>query len=147
MKITALVNLIAVSLLILIQSNLTFAQETLESPGSEIFQDAEKVLVKLSNQSPIVKKTTLTKLDSSVFFVNTSKDALLTIAIDFGKHKSHCSSGNLKWYKEEGILRSNEPIAPKDFAVMCFPESGTYNVSVYGLKNDGKAEITQVVVP
>lgn len=123
------------------------AQETLIPPPAEVLQDAEKVLVKLSNSSPIPKQTKLSKLDSSIFFVNSSNDALLTLSIDFGKRKAHCASGNMKWFKDEGVLRSNEPIAPKDFAVTCFPESGTYNVSVYGLKNDASAVITQVVVP
>ena len=123
------------------------AQETLSPPQFEVLQDAEKIIVKLSSLNTIPKQTRLSKLDSSIFFVNTTKDALLTIAIDFGKHKAHCASGNMKWFKDEGVLRSSEPIAPKDFAVMCFPESGIYNVSVYGLKNDGTATITQVIVP
>lgn len=132
---------------ILLYASFANAQETLNSPQTEILQDAEKILVKLSSLNTIPKSTMLSKLDSSVFFLNSTKNSLLTISIDFGKRKAHCASGNMKWFKDEGILKSSEPLAPKDFAVMCFPESGIYNVSVYGLKNDGTATITQVIVP
>ena len=132
---------------ILLYASFANSQETLNSPHTEILQDAEKILVKLSSLNTIPKSTMLSKLDSSVFFLNSTKDSLLTISINFGKRKAHCASGNMKWFKDEGILKSSEPLAPKDFAVMCFPESGIYNVSVYGLKNDGTATITQVIVP
>ena len=109
------------------------------------FQEAEKVIVKIAN--PLPKQIKLNKLDASVFFVNTTSDSLITLAISFEKRKVHCSSPNMKWSKEDRVLRSSEAISPKDFAVMCFPDSGTYNVSIYGLNKDGSASITKVIVP
>ena len=104
----------------------------------------EKEVVKITRKGPVPPKLVLTKVDSSVFFVNATADDLLTISIDFGSHKPHCASSNMK-YDEKGIIRSNKPIAPKDFAIACFPEPGTYEVEIAGL-NGGRETSKAIVV-
>ena len=40
-------------------------------------------------------------------------------------------------YDDKGVLYSIKPIGPKDFALACFPEKGSYEVTIAGL-NGGK---------
>lgn len=145
----ALVAALYVSIFLL--STICLAQDSLLPPPTrepaQIVQDPEKVLVKIVSLQTIPKQIQLTKADSSVFFVNSTKNSLLTLIIKYGSRNAHCASGNMKWFKSEGILRSNEPIAPKDFAVMCFADSGVYDVYIFGLKTDGSAAYTRVIVP
>lgn len=75
----------------------------------------------------------MNKKDKMAFFLNDSSDSLITIALNYGKHTTHCSSANLT-IGEDGTIRSKEPIAPKDFAGSCFHDTGSYTYSVMGLK-------------
>lgn len=75
---------------------------------------------------------TMKKEDSIAFLLNNTSDALINVEIDFGKHTTHCASGNLK-IGEDGVIRSTKPVPPKDFASVCFHDRGTYNYTVYGL--------------
>lgn len=74
------------------------------------------------------------KDDKLAFFLNDSSDSLITIALNYNEHATHCSSGNLK-IQDNGTIRSTEPIAPKDFAGSCFHDVGTYPFTVMGLKS------------
>jgi len=71
--------------------------------------------------------------DGIVLFLNDSADALVTLDLNFGKHATHCASDNLK-IGDDGVIRSTQPIAPKDFATACFHDPGTYSYTIYGLK-------------
>lgn len=74
------------------------------------------------------------KNDKLVFFLNDSSDSLVTIAVNYSEHATHCASGNLK-IQDSGTIRSTEPVAPKDFAGSCFHDPGSYAFTVHGLKN------------
>ena len=94
---------------------------------------AVKEIVKLTEGGFLPATLSLRKLDGSVFFLNATPDSLLTLQVDFRGHKTHCASPNLK-IGEDGVIRSVKPIGPKDFALMCFPEIGTYKVTVEGVR-------------
>lgn len=100
----------------------------------EELDDAVKEIVKVTDHGLEPATITFDKLDSSVFFVNETKDSLVTLTVDFGKLPAHCASGNMKF--EDGKMKSIEPIGPKDFAIMCFPEKGTYAVKVDGVASE-----------
>lgn len=108
-------------------------------------QKAEKETVKISNAGMIPQTLTLKLLDSSVFFINTTPDSLITLDADFGKRRVHCASSNMK-YTPEGHMRSSEPIGPKDFALMCFPEKGIYTITAYGVAGSKKPITGRVIV-
>ena len=72
--------------------------------------------------------------DKFIFFLNDSSDSLVTIAVNYSKHATHCASGNLK-IQDNGTIRSTEQIAPKDFAGACFHDPGSYAFTVQGLRS------------
>ena len=107
--------------------------------------NAEKKVVLISDQGfdpPVMKLKTL---DGSVFFVNNTKDSLVTLNIDFGGKRAHCASGNLELSPQHQLV-SKSPIAPKDFAFLCFPEKGKYAARAYGVKGKKDAVVGAVEV-
>ena len=121
-----------------------YSDDTTPPPPLEI-ESAVKEIVKLTDEGPSPSQIVLHKLDSSVFFVNSTKDSLLTLRVDFGKKMTHCASPNLKM-GEDGVIQSVKPIAPKDFALMCFPEKGEYQVQFQGLSKFPKGTVGTVVI-
>ena len=111
---------------------------------SEPMPDAVKEMVKVTDHGLVPPVVTFKKLDSSVFFVNTTKDSLVSLSVNFGDLPAHCASSNMKF--ESGVFRSIAPIGPQDFAILCFPERGTYDVKVGGLGTKGGEIIGKVVV-
>ena len=95
-------------------------------------ESAQKEVVKVTSKGLEPSTMKLSKLDASVFFVNATKDSLVTVDVNFGGKKAHCASSNMK-FNTEGHMHSVEPVGPKDFALMCFPEKGTYPVQVFGV--------------
>ena len=75
----------------------------------------------------------LKKEDALALFLNDSKDSLITLDLAYQKHATHCASSNLT-IGDNGLIRSKEPIPPKDFASACFNEPGSYPFTIYGLK-------------
>ena len=67
-----------------------------------------------------------------------------TIEIDFKGKRAHCASSNMKFGKD-GVLRSSQPIGPKDFAASCFPEKGIYEISAFGV-NGSKTPVKGSIV-
>jgi hypothetical protein len=104
----------------------------LSSAEDDGIDHAEKVVLKVNENGFDPAEITLHHEDSSIFVVNTSQASLLTIKIDFKGRKAHCSSPNLE-FNSNGVLESNKPIGPKDFAGLCIPEKGVYEVVAYGL--------------
>ena len=108
-------------------STIAFATD---GQGLEL-EEAEKLVLKVSETGFEPKTITLQKSDSSIFVVNSSKASLLTLKVDFKGRKSHCASPNLVF--RDGVLTSKIPIGPKDFALFCIPDPGTYEIVAYGL--------------
>lgn len=127
-------------LLLFISAAQTSKAEDLEPVG-----EAQKEIVKITQRGfePSILK--LTKEDASVFFLNASKDSLMTIEIDFRNKRTHCASPNLK-LDNDGMLHSISPIGPKDFALTCFPSKGNYKVTALGLRSDGKPVTGTIIV-
>ena len=118
---------LSASLFILLASTLAFAAEGKQLP----VDDAEKLVLKVSENGFEPNVLKFHEEDGSVFVVNSSKSSLLTLSVDFKGRKMHCASGNMSYV--DGILKSNSPIAPKDFALFCLPEKGHYDVVAYGV--------------
>jgi hypothetical protein len=106
--------------------------------------DPIKEVLVIRESGPQTKTIRLNKLDSSLFIVNATKSDLITISIDFGKKRNHCASPNLTFSKA-GILSSNKPIGPRDYALMCFPESGTYHIEVRGASKAATSSATVII--
>jgi len=115
-------------LLIGLFSQIALAHDEKELP----VEDAEKLIIKVSESGFEPSAIKFHKEDSSLFVVNSSKSSLLTISFDFKGKKTHCASSNMS-LSGDGILKSNAPIAPKDFAALCIPEKGKYDLVAYGI--------------
>lgn len=94
--------------------------------------ESKSQLIKLSDSGIEPANVTMNKQDSVAFFLNDSKEALVTVEINFGEHSTHCASANMR-AGENGLVRSTKPLGPNDFATTCFHESGTYEYTIYGL--------------
>ena len=111
--------------------------------------DTPREIVKLTDTGIVPATLTILKRNSSVFLLNGSEDSLVTVEIKFGKKRFHCWSENMQ-VEKDGTMHSKRPIGPKDFALLCFPEEGTYEYTVRGLKVNpdgvkGKIVITHTV--
>lgn len=95
--------------------------------------ESSNVLISINDSGILPQTLEMNKADGLVFFFNDSADSLVTLSLDFGKHASHCATENLR-IREDGVISSVLPIAPKDFAGTCFHDPGTYPFTVYGLK-------------
>ena len=120
---------------------------SVDAPDSEgEFSRPEKEIILISDEGIVPEQVVLNKLDGSVFFVNATRSSLLTFQIEFGEHRPHCASGNLKYDKNRKALRSIEPVGPKDFALLCFPEKGTYPAKISGLDNGRRVGAVKIIV-
>ena len=98
-------------------------------PASNI--QGQMIVITDSGLEP--RDITISREERVAFFVNNSKESLITIEVDFGKNTTHCASKNLE-ITEDGKVRSIKPVAPKDFATTCFHESGRYPFTVNGIQ-------------
>jgi len=96
--------------------------------------DAQSHMIKITDKGLEPATLEMRKEDRITFFVNDSVESLVTLDLNFGKHSTHCSSGNLK-IGDDGVIRSVKPIGPKDFATTCFHDPGSYSFTIYGVKN------------
>ena len=106
--------------------------ETSAPPGLPI---SKHQIMKLTDEGifpPVIK---MRKEDSIVFFLNSSSDALATVAVEFNEHTTHCASTNLT-IGEHGVIASSKPMPPREFSSVCFHDSGTYPVTAFGLKKN-----------
>ena len=118
-------------------SSSAFAHDGVES--------AQKEVIKISAKGASPTTIHFTKEDGSVFFLNNSKDSLMTLDIDFKGRRAHCASTNMK-FSSDGHLRSTTPVGPKDFAITCFPEKGTYEFLAYGILGNQKPISGSIIV-
>ena len=110
-----------------------------ESGGVE---EASKEMMKITEHGFEPAQISFSQLDSSVFFVNSTNESLLSLQVDFGDRRAHCASENIIF--EGGVMRSKVPLAPQDFALVCFPEKGSYEVIARGVA--GKPTVVGKVV-
>ncbi len=87
-----------------------------------------KVILKFDGKSLNPPKLTLKKIDSSIFFINTSENKDVHLDIDFNDKKLHCHSDNLKLVNNH--IKTTSPIKPRDFEILCFPSPGVYQYTV-----------------
>jgi hypothetical protein len=106
---------------------------------------SEKELVAVTDDGLSPRTIKLSQLDGSVFFVNRTNDSLISVSVEFGKRRAHCASENMR-LDAAGNLASITPVGPHDFAIMCFPDKGTYPVTVNGIGPSGKKATGEVVV-
>lgn len=142
MKIQAFALLASI---ILSSSPLALAEDVAKAPANAkglSIESPVKEVVKITEKGLQPAVISLDKLDSSVFFLNATDDSLVSVQVNFANHTPHCASGNMKF--ETGVMKSVKPIGPKDFALMCFPESGTYDVTIEGV--GGKKPLTGKVI-
>jgi hypothetical protein len=107
--------------------------------------DAQKEIVSIGMKGISPRSLTISKLDASVFFLNKTKSDRFSLEIDFGKNRVHCSSPNLE-LGDDGVMRTKEPLRPKDFAIMCFPQAGSYSVLVTGLEKPNEQLRGEIVI-
>ena len=124
-----------------------FAERESEYRNSieKTFSGAIKEILEITDAGPATAELHLPRKDGSVFLLNATKDSLLSYEIDFGKKQLHCWSKNLK-PQGNGIVRTVQPVGPKDFAILCFPEKGAYPVRILGLKGNPEGVSTKVIV-
>ncbi len=137
-----LLHIAATFLLVALTPAALFAEESHEH--TQPLEEPVKEIMKVTDAGLVPSKVLFHKLDSSLFFVNASEDSLINVTVRFGSKQPHCASSNMKF--EDGSMHSVKPIGPKDFAIMCFPEKGTYEVLVEGLASKPGKVIGQVVV-
>lgn len=90
---------------------------------------ARKELVKFTGKKLVPDSLFIAKRSCSVFLVNTAENESVTVELEYGDKRMHCHSSNLK-LDDDGVFRSTKPIAPRDFAILCFPEEGEYSYTV-----------------
>ena len=124
---------------LLLQQPLYAAQDHDDHEASaqpkETVPHARNQIIKLTDAGLEPAKLTMRHEDSIVFLLNSSTDSLTTVELTFGKHTFHCATSNLR-LDDDGVARSIRPFGPRDFALACFPERGTYSLKVYGLKKN-----------
>ena len=112
---------------------------------ADAIPDSQGVLIKITDQGAAPNIVELDRLDAQVFLFNDTTNSNIKIDIDFKGKRTHCSSPNMR-LNEQGHMISTESLEPKDFAAMCFPESGEYPVKISGLKGKKVNTESKIVV-
>ena len=102
-------------------------------------------LLTISNNGVTPLELHIKKKDAVVFFLNTSPDALVTLAINYGTQRTHCANALLD-IGDDNIVRSNAPLGQYDFVSSCFPDRGRYPVTIQGLPNFPEGLNSAIVV-
>lgn len=91
-------------------------------------------IVKITDSGLVPSNIKMTVNDSIVLFLNSTRDSLTTLEIDFGSKKTHCASSKMV-LREAGSIKSGEPFGPREFASTCFHDPGQYRFTVFGVPN------------
>ena len=102
-------------------------------------------LIKFTDSGIVPPSLQMKRDDGLVFFLNNTSKSYLTIEIDYAEHHKHCATTNLE-LSDDGIARSKRPIPPQDFALVCFPDSGNYELKVAGLPGKFKNSTVKILV-
>ena len=97
--------------------------------------DSMNQILEVSDRGISPSILNLERAGSSVFFLNNTSSNNLNIEIDYGKKPAFCATGSMEMGKD-GVFRSRKPFTPKNFVVVCFPNSGKYPVKVVGRNNN-----------
>ena len=92
-------------------------------------QEFVNKILTITDQGPSAEVTKLERPGSLVFFYNGSKQSTISVEVDYGNRRAFCSTGTMTM-GEDGVVRSQKPIAPGTFAAMCFPDIGSYDVRI-----------------
>lgn len=118
------------------------------TPRAESFQalpESKNQIIKLGQRGLDPEILRMRREDSIVFFFNNTDDALVSLEVDFGEHRSHCSSSNMR-LENAGKLRSTRPFGPNDFSSMCFHDAGRYAFTIYGLPSKPAGAKGEIIV-
>lgn len=134
------------STLILVSASLSLLPQTAyaDTPGLTPAESQNQV-IKVTDKGLEPSVLEMKKEDRIAFILNDSRESLITLSLDFGKHASHCASENLK-IQDDGTIQSVKPIVPKDFATTCFHDPGTYPFTVYGIPGSPQGLKGSIVV-
>jgi len=112
-------------LVVLLLLPLSFVRSTQAEPAASY--PAHREIMKITERGLEPAAIIMGQIDGSVFFLNSSSSDSIHLSIDFGKHRFHCANPNLK-LEPNGLLHTIRPLRPREFAVACFPDKGTYTV-------------------
>ena len=133
---------IALAMIVLIGVTSVASANNEDSKSAPISQNA---LIAISNNGITPSTIHFKQMDGLLFFINNTDDALITLKVNFGTHKMHCASDTMVLGKD-GFIASKEPIGPKDFVSMCFPDIGRYEFVVYGVPKKAKGVEGVIIV-
>lgn len=119
---------------------ITVAQETADETV-----DALNRVVVISEHGLNPRELEMSAADSTLLFLNKSRDSLLTLEIDYGARETHCASPDLR-IEEGGKIRSKRPVPPGDFSSVCFHDRGEYLYTVFGVSGAPAGISGKVVV-
>lgn len=112
--------------------------------AEELSYSRNKILL-ISEDGIYPERLQLDQSGSSVFFLNETNLSLISIDIDYGDRRGFCATGNMTML-ENGHFISVKPVSPRNFITACFPDPGSYNVTVFGVPGHGKGSRATVVV-
>lgn len=95
-------------------------------------QEVQAKMVVVSEAGLDPRELRINTEERVAFFLNNSHESLMSLDVHFGDNTTHCASENLE-IGDNGVVSSIKPVAPKDFATMCFHDSGTYPFTVRGV--------------
>jgi hypothetical protein len=107
--------------------------------------DSQSQIIKLTDSGIEPETLTMNTQDGVLFFLNQTKQSLVTLSVKSNGVKTHCASNNMQ-IGDDGFIRSKSPIVPQDFASTCFHKPGTYEFTVYGLKDDPEGVRGTIIV-
>ena len=102
-------------------------------------------LIKFTDSGIVPPSLQMKRDDGLVFFLNNTSKSKLLLEIDYAEHHKHCATTNLE-LGDDGIAKSRRPIPPQDFALVCFPDAGNYELKVSGLPGKLKNSIVKILV-
>ncbi len=112
---------------------------------SATLPESQDQVIKVTDKGLEPSTLEMTSQDRFAFFLNDTTDSAITLDVNANGVTTPCASGNMK-IEEDGNIRSNAPIVPKDFASTCFDKPGTYEFSAYGLRNAPHAVKGSIIV-
>jgi hypothetical protein len=118
---------------------------TLQEPNSSTNAVSRNQIIKFTDRGILPSSLRIKKEDSIVFFLNDTKDSLVSLEIDFADKATHCGGAKLQTGKN-GKVSTSRPFGPNDFTSTCFHERGEYPFIVYGVPSNPQGLKSSVTV-